>query len=66
MANPLVMLLICIIVFAVAAYALLWVCDNFFKEFPPARWICGAVLLIVLILAITGQFGSTPFHFPHP
>lgn len=59
----LIAILIWIIVFAVVAYGLLWVCGKFFPEFPPARWICGAILLIALLLFISQRFGST-FRFP--
>jgi len=58
----LITLLIWAIIFAVLAFALLWVCSRFFPEFPPARWICGAILLIILLVAISGQFGG----FTHP
>jgi hypothetical protein len=59
----LITILIWCVVFAVLAFALLWVCTRFFPEFPPARWICGAILLIVLLVVISGQFGGS---FPHP
>ena len=58
MAQSLIYLLINILVFAVIAYALYWVCTHFFPQFPPALWICGAVLLIVLLLFISGQLTS--------
>jgi hypothetical protein len=52
----LITLLIWIVIFAIVAFGLLWICNRFFAEFPPARWICGAVLLIILLVAIAGQF----------
>jgi hypothetical protein len=58
MAQTLIVLLIDIIIFAVIAYALYWICTHFFPSFPPALWICGAILLIVLIIFITGQMGG--------
>jgi len=64
--EMLITLLIWIIVFAVLAFGLLWVCNRFFAEFPPARWICGAVLLIILLLFIANQFGGAGgINFPH-
>ena len=64
MATTLIMLLIDIIIFAVLAYALYWVCTKFFPTFPPALWICGAVLLIVLLLFVSGQIGGGPVLLP--
>jgi uncharacterized phage infection (PIP) family protein YhgE len=62
--EMLITLLIWIIVFAVAAFGLSWICTRFFSEFPPARWICGAVLLIAILLLIAQQFGGGG-SFPH-
>jgi len=59
----LIAILVWILIFAVVAFGLLWVCGKFFPEFPPARWICGVVLLIILLAAISGQLGN--FSFPH-
>lgn len=59
--DMLITLLICVIVFAILAFGLKWVCDKFFPEFPPARWICGGILLIMLLLVIAVQF---PGGFP--
>ena len=60
MAQTLISLLIVAIIFAVIAYAMYWVCTHFFPGFPPALWICGAILLIVLLLYVSGQMGSAP------
>lgn len=57
----LITVLIYIIIFAILAFGLAWICAKFFPEFPPARWICGGVLLIILLLAIAHQF---PGGFP--
>ena len=56
--NQLITFLIAIIIFAVAAYGLFWICQKFFPEFPPARWICGAILLIIVLLYIASQLGA--------
>jgi hypothetical protein len=60
MPQLLIYLLIDILIFAVIAYALYWVCTHFFPTFPPALWICGVVLLIALLLFISGQLGLVP------
>jgi hypothetical protein len=64
MAPTLIALLIDILIFAVLAYALYWVCTHFFPTFPPALWICGAILLIVLLLFVSGQIGGGPVLMP--
>ncbi len=51
----LVTLLIWILLFCCLAWALLWICTRFWPEFPPARWICGVILLILLIYFAMGQ-----------
>ena len=60
MAESLIALLIAAIIFCVIAYAMWWVCSHFFPQFPPAMWICGAILLIILLLWVSGQFGAGP------
>ena len=60
--NTLILVLICLVVFAVAAYGLLWICNKFFPEFPPARWICGAILLIVALILLSRQFPVLSLH----
>ncbi len=51
----LVNILVWILLFCCFAWALSWICGRFFPEFPPARWICGLILLIVLIYFAMGQ-----------
>jgi hypothetical protein len=47
------------------AFGLLWVCNKFFPEFPPARWICGVILIIVLLVVVSAVFGGAGgLHFP--
>lgn len=65
MAEQLIQVLVYVLIFAVVAYGLYWVCVHFFPGFPPALWICGAILLIVILLFISGQLGSGPVTFPH-
>jgi hypothetical protein len=47
--DQLIGLLIAVLVFCCIAYGLWWICQRFFPEFPPARWICGVILLIMLL-----------------
>ena len=58
MATQLIQFLVYILIFAVIAYGLYWICTHFFSNFPPALWICGAILLIILLLFIAGQIGG--------
>lgn len=55
--NQLISLLVTVLIFAIAAYAIHWVCDNFAMP-PPVKWICGGILLIVLIYWLVG--GARP------
>lgn len=48
--------LIAIIIFAIAAYGLKWLCEAF-KLPLPAFWICGGVLIIIVLLFIANQVG---------
>jgi hypothetical protein len=54
MAGGLINLLITALLFCIVAYALYWVCIKFALP-QPVMWICGAILLIVLLLWLTGQ-----------
>jgi hypothetical protein len=56
-------LIIAVVFFAVVALGLLWVCQKFLSEFPMARWICGALLLILILLFASGQI-HLPFYQP--
>ncbi len=59
----LINLLIWIIVFAIAAFGLSWVCDRFGLP-QPVKWICGAILLIAILIFIAGQVGGGGVEFP--
>lgn len=62
MAQLLIVLLIDVVIFALIAWCVYWICTRFFPQFPPALWVCGAILLIVLLLFISGQIGGgAPF-----
>lgn len=49
-------LLIYIAVFAVIAYGMHWVCTRFSLP-QPVLWICGVILLIMLLLFLANQLG---------
>jgi hypothetical protein len=54
-------LILAVLFFALLAVGLLWICGKFFPEFPIARWICGALLLIIILLFASGQV-HLPFY----
>ena len=70
MLNILVGALGMIVFFAILAFGMKWVCDTFFKEFRPAYWICGVILLIMLLIAfswlinggLTSGTAALPWH----
>lgn len=56
--GQLIQLIIYIVVFAVVAFGLNWVCDRFAMP-QPIKWIVGAVLLIILLIFVAQQLGAT-------
>lgn len=54
--ESLISLLVVIVIFAVAAYGLWWVCMKFALP-QPVLWIVGVILLIFLLYFIAGQVG---------
>lgn len=61
--QQLIYLLVAIVIFAIVAYALKWVCTSF--QLPtPVLWICGAVLLIILLIFCANQLGGGAVGFP--
>ena len=60
----LISVLIFIVVFAILAFGLKWVCDKFFPGFAPALWICGVILLILLLIAASSVFNGGGYSFP--
>ncbi len=65
MIQVLINLLVWACIFAAIAYGLYLICVKFLEKFPFALWICGVILLIVLLGALTGQFPETsPLAFP--
>ena len=63
--DTLIAALIWILVIALLAFGLLWVCNKFFPEFPPARLICGVILIIIILAALSGNFPGVPSPFGH-
>ena len=56
--ETLIAVLVTIVVFAILAFGMKWVCDTFFPSFTPAYWICGVILLIVLLIALNSVFNG--------
>ena len=52
-------LLVSLIIFAVVAYGAWWVCQKFAMP-PPVLWLCGGILLVILLLYLARQFGVGP------
>ncbi len=55
--DPLLQLLVAVLIFAIIAYGLYWVCTAF-KLPIVVLWICGAILLIIILLWARGQLGG--------
>lgn len=61
--EQLISLLIALIIFCIVGYGLYWVCVKF--QLPqPVMWICGAILLIIILLWVAGQIGAVGPFFP--
>lgn len=60
MIETLIELLIAVLIFGIIALGLDWVCRKFFPEFPPIRWICGAICLIILLVWALHYVGAGP------
>ncbi len=56
--DQLIALLVYVVIFAIVAYGLWWVCVRF-KLPEPAFWICGVILLVFLLVFIRGQLASS-------
>ena len=62
MIPGLIEFMVACIVFAIIAYALYVVCTKFLANFPPALWICGAILLIIILAYAANRFAGA--HVP--
>ena len=54
--DQIISLIIWIVLFCIAAFGMIWVCDKFGLP-APVKWICGALLLIVILLFVSRQLG---------
>ena len=61
--DSLIGLLISILAFALVAYGLHWVCVSFSLP-QPILWICGVILLIILLMYAARMTGSLPVRIP--
>ena len=55
--DQLIGLLVAVLIFAIVAYGLWWVCQKFGMP-QPVLWICGGILLVFLLYYIAGQVGA--------
>jgi hypothetical protein len=55
--DQLIQFLIYIVIFGVVAYGLWWVCTHFGLP-QPVMWVCGAILLIIILVFLSGQLGG--------
>lgn len=61
--DQLIQILIYVVLFAIAAYGLWWVCEKFTLP-QPILWICGAILVIVILFFVARQLGAPVNLFP--
>lgn len=55
--EEVIRILIWVVVFCAVAYGLKWVCVAYALP-QPVLWLCGVVLLIILLLFIASQFNT--------
>jgi len=54
MIQNIINIILTVVIFAVAAWGLHWICIKF--QLPqPVLWICGVALLIVVLLYLSGE-----------
>lgn len=63
--QQLIWVLVAIVIFAIIAGGMKYVCDNFFSGIRAAYWICGVILLILLLVAANGFFNGGNFRELH-
>ena len=56
--DQLITLIVYVVIFAIVAYGLWWICVTFTLP-TPVLWICGAILLIVILMFLSRQFGGS-------
>lgn len=52
--DRLIHLIIMVVLFGTVTYGLHWICTHFALP-KPVLWICGAILLIILLMFLAGQ-----------
>lgn len=57
MIETVIYLIIVVMIFCAVAYGLKWVCANFGLP-QPVLWICGVLLLCIILLFLANQFGG--------
>ena len=55
--DQLIQLIIYLVIFAIVAYGLYFVCVKFSLP-QPVMWICGAILLIIILVFVSHQLGD--------
>lgn len=63
--DTIISLILYVIFFAIVAYGLYWVCTHFGLP-QPVLWLCGALLLIVILLFAAHQLGLSSSLFDNP
>lgn len=58
--EQLIQLIIYLVIFAIIGYGLFWVCTKFGLP-QPVLWICGAILLIIILLFASRFVGPGEF-----
>ena len=61
--DQLIQVIIYIVIFAIVGYGLYWVCTKFGLP-QPVLWICGAILLIIILLFVSKELGGGASIFP--
>lgn len=62
--NVLLMALAGIVLFAIIAGGMKWICDNFFGGIQAAYWICGVILLFMLVYVASIIINGGPAFIP--
>ena len=57
--------LIYIVIFAIVAWGLYYICTKFALP-QPVLWLCGAILLIIILVFLAGQLGGGTGSFSLP
>ena len=57
--DSVISLIVWIVIFCIAAYGMYWICMKFGLP-QPVLWLCGALLLIIILLFLGHQIGAGP------